>query len=53
MSIDDTITISRDAYRGLLEDRTRLDALYAAGVDNWSGHDYAMELLHADDEDDA
>lgn len=27
-----------------LEDR--LDALEAAGVDNWSGYDYAMELLN-------
>lgn len=22
-----------------------LDALYAAGVDNWEGYDYAMEML--------
>lgn len=22
-----------------------LDALYAAGVDNWDGYEYAMELL--------
>lgn len=25
-----------------------LDALYAAGVDNWEGYDYAMQILRGE-----
>lgn len=30
----------------LREDAAKLRALEQAGVDNWSGYDYAMEILH-------
>lgn len=33
----DTITISRTTYDKLVADRRLLNALYAAGVDNWEG----------------
>lgn len=42
-----------DAYRAevLASVSDRLDRLYAleaAGVDNWSGYEYAMEILNGD-----
>jgi hypothetical protein len=40
-----TITITTKEYEGLLEDRAMLICLQNAGVDNWQGYDYAMELL--------
>ena len=40
-----TVTISKESYDELLEDQAFLNALQAAGVDNWSGYDYAQELL--------
>ncbi|WP_348814321.1 YqaJ viral recombinase family protein [Halomonas sp. H10-59] len=43
----DTVTISRKEYEALLAARDQLDALEAAGVDNWSGYDDAMEHLRA------
>lgn len=30
---------------GLEADSRRLRALYGAGVDNWDGYDYAMQML--------
>lgn len=45
MSETKTVTISADQYEQLLEDSSWLSALRAAGVDNWEGYDYAMELL--------
>ena len=41
----ETVTITKEAYESLLEDSKRLLALESAGVDNWQGFDYAMELL--------
>ena len=31
--------------KGLLESEAFLNALLAAGVDNWDGYDYAVEML--------
>jgi hypothetical protein len=39
------ITISKAEYESLLEDSKKLTALKNAGVDNWEGYDYAMELM--------
>ncbi len=44
MTDNENITISRDRYEDLLDAEKRLDSLYAAGVDNWEGFDYALEL---------
>jgi len=41
----DTYTISSEEYTELLEAIKMLNALEAAGVDNWEGYDYALELL--------
>lgn len=32
-------------YGSLVDDQQRLAALDSAGVDNWSGYGYAMEML--------
>lgn len=37
------VTIPRSRYDELVEAEEKLDALRAAGVDNWEGYDYAME----------
>lgn len=41
------VTISRKEYDQLLADQAMLDALKAAGVDNWSGYPEAMAQLNA------
>lgn len=51
-SLAETVTIAKSEYESLLEDRKRLRSLEAAGVDNWSGYDYARELYEEDDDDD-
>jgi hypothetical protein len=49
----ETVTITKEEYESLLEDRNWLNALENAGVDNWQGIDFARELLgeQEDDED--
>lgn len=46
--------VPKDAYEQLVKDSAILDALYAAGVDNWEGYEEAMSILEeweAEDED--
>lgn len=45
-----TIVISLDEYVEFVRKSDVLNALEAAGVDNWEGYDYAMELLDDEDE---
>ncbi len=40
-----TVTIPEDTYEELLDDSQFLDALKAAGVDNWDGYEVAHEIL--------
>ena len=47
----DTVTITREEYQDLLDDSRMLRALEDAGVDNWSGCDYARELYYDRQED--
>lgn len=42
---EETITITKKEYKKLVEDSAFLDALSAAGVDNWDGYDHAQEIL--------
>ena len=42
----ETITISLVEYQTLMEDSRILQALYAAGVDNWEWYDEAMESVN-------
>lgn len=37
-------------FTELVEARDKLQALEAAGVDNWDGYDFAMELLNEEEE---
>ena len=39
----ETITIQKSEYEALKKDSAILNALYAAGVDNWEGYEFAME----------
>lgn len=41
----ETVTILESEYQELLRDQALLDALRAAGVDNWDGWDVAIESL--------
>ena len=47
--MEETITISREEYEKLSACRDKLYALEAAGVDNWEGYSYALEIM-GDDE---
>jgi len=42
---EETITITKKEYVSLLEDQKLLQCLQGAGVDNWSGYDYAIEMM--------
>lgn len=42
--VQDYVVISQSALEDLREEAHKLSCLEAAGVDNWSGYDYAMEL---------
>lgn len=43
------ITISKAAFDELVDDSRLLDALRAAGVDNWDGWDYAIEIYNEEE----
>ncbi len=47
----ETITITLEEYQKLVADGMKLDALEAAGVDNWDGHEHAMDILREWQED--
>lgn len=42
--MSDEVTISKDEYDELLASSKFLDALNAAGVDNWSGYEVAQDI---------
>ena len=42
---EEMVTIPKAEYEALLEASAKLDCLEGAGVDNWDGYDYAMELF--------
>jgi hypothetical protein len=45
MENEEMVTISKKEYEDLLEESSKLSCLEAAGVDNWSGYDFAMEMF--------
>ena len=45
---EETVTITKQEYESLLQDRKWLEALEGAGVDNWEGYDYAREIYNED-----
>lgn len=46
---EETVTISRKEYEDLLDDQKWRLAVESAGVDNWSGYEYAMEEYNSDE----
>lgn len=48
--MDENITISKKEYEELTKDSEFLNALRAAGVDNWEGYSYAIEILEENSE---
>ena len=42
-TIGETVTISRSVYERLKDCESKLNALYAAGVDNWEGYGEAFD----------
>jgi hypothetical protein len=45
----DMITIPKSEYDQLIRDQAFLQALQGAGVDNWDGYSYAIEMLEEDE----
>lgn len=45
-----TWTLGHAEYQQLLADQNRLNALEAAGVDNWEGYGHAMSILHGEED---
>ena len=46
MKKKEIVTITRKEYEELLDCKEYLECLEAAGVDNWEGYDYAMEMYN-------
>lgn len=44
--MDKVVELTQAEYQELLHAREVLQALYAAGVDNWEGYADAMEMLN-------
>lgn len=43
----ETVTVPLKEYKGLQDDSLLLLCLKGAGVDNWDGWDYALEMYQA------
>ncbi|MEC3420531.1 hypothetical protein P4159_05990 [Bacillus thuringiensis] len=43
--VEDYVVVSKSYLEEVEEDSNKLSCLEAAGVDNWSGYDYACELM--------
>lgn len=50
---EETITIKKSEYEQLIKDSNWLSCLEGAGVDNWQGYDYAIDMYQEEfpDED--
>ncbi len=44
-NMEETVTISKKEYEQLQKDQCFLECLRGAGVDNWEGYDYAIEMM--------
>lgn len=51
MADTETVTIPRAKYEAMVKSVAVLRALSEAGVDNWEGYSFAMDLLGEPDED--
>lgn len=48
--VTEMVTITKDEYDDLQKDSNFLNALVAAGVDNWNGYDYAVDIFRESEE---
>ena len=48
---EDEVVLSKEKYDSLVEDSLFLEALQAAGVDNWEGYSYACEIFREENGD--
>lgn len=46
--VNNMVSISEDEYEELKSAKDKLEALEAAGVDNWEGYSYAMESFYVE-----
>ena len=49
--MNELVEITKEEYSKLLEDQRWLQALESAGVDNWEGYDWAVDLFNGNYED--
>lgn len=49
--MNSTVTIEFKVYNKLLEDSLFLEALMAAGVDNWDGYELAQQIMEDGEEE--
>lgn len=45
MEPEETVTIPKKEYDELIYDSTRLESLRQAGVDNWEGWSYSIDIF--------
>lgn len=45
-----SVTLTKEEYEEIQERLNWLDALEAAGVDNWVGYDNAVDILNSEEE---
>lgn len=48
--MEEKVTIDKKEYDELVKDSEFLQALQEAGVDNWGGYSFAVEILKSYDE---
>ena len=46
----ETVTIPKDEYERLMHNSEFLGCLEGAGVDNWEGYDFAIDMMKEDEE---
>lgn len=49
--MEPNVTLTQSEYNNFLKDRRFLNALYAAGVDNWEGYSIAKDMINGEEEE--
>lgn len=47
---DGSVTLTKEEYAEIMSQLDWLDALEAAGVDNWDGYDDAVDILNSEED---
>lgn len=48
MEDDTEVILKLEDWQNLVQDQRLLNALQQAGVDNWDGYDFALDILDGD-----